>query len=407
MTFLDDNAYNRDDVRIFSATQEKKLIAEYLEDRSNPFSASNGWKESSVFIHLPKEKMKWPTEGDAPQLEIKGVHHRSLVNIITEVFEDSTKVSEEQTMEVFSEAYCSPAMMEAYIEVNSLARKPDNNLERVMASLMIYSDSTHLLNFSDASLWPFYLFFGNESKYTCGKPTAMACHHVAYIPTIPDDFQDSYFKLFEDASSPEVYTHCKCELVQAIWRCLLDEDFMHAYEQGIVICCGDRITCRVFLRFFCYSADYPEKILLARIKFLGECLCPHCLIKKADVSKMGTESDMLDHSTLQHVDNQAWHNKINHAHKLIFQCGAPVDGKQVKSILNSESLVPTHNAFSDQLFTFGFNLFLMFVVDMLHEFKLSIWKAIFTHLMHIAHAAGGNVVKDLNWRYAAFYYCHY
>lgn len=32
-TFLDDDAYNRDDIRIFSATREKRLIAEYLEDR--------------------------------------------------------------------------------------------------------------------------------------------------------------------------------------------------------------------------------------------------------------------------------------------------------------------------------------------------------------------------------------
>lgn len=41
----------------------------------------------------------------------------------------------------------------------------------------------------------------------------------------------------------------------------------------------------------------------------------------------------------------------------------------------------------------------MLVVDMLHEFELGVWKAIFTHLMRIAHAAGGNAVKNLNWRY--------
>jgi hypothetical protein len=76
---------------------------------------------------------------------------------------------------------------------------------------------------------------------------------------LPDDFQDSYFSFFGDASSSEVYTHCKRELMQAIWRLLLDEDFMHAYEHGIVIRCGDGITRRVFPRFFNYSADYPEK----------------------------------------------------------------------------------------------------------------------------------------------------
>jgi len=32
----------------------------------------------------------------------------------------------------------------------------------------------------------------------------------------------------------------------------------------------------------------------------------------------------------------------------------------------------------------------------LHEFKLGVWKAIFTHLMWILHAIGGNAVQDLN-----------
>jgi hypothetical protein len=47
--------------------------------------------------------------------------------------------------------------------------------------------------------------------------------------------------------------------MQAIWAILLSKKFMHAYKYGIVICCGDGITWRVFPRFFSYSADYPEK----------------------------------------------------------------------------------------------------------------------------------------------------
>jgi hypothetical protein len=41
----------------------------------------------------------------------------------------------------------------------------------------------------------------------------------------------------------------------------------------------------------------------------------------------------------------------------------------------------------------------MFVVDLLHEFELGVWKAIFIHLMRILLAAGGTAVKDLNSRY--------
>jgi hypothetical protein len=47
--------------------------------------------------------------------------------------------------------------------------------------------------------------------------------------------------------------------MQAIWLLLMDDDFMHAYEFGIVIEFLDGIRWRVFPRFFTYSADYPEK----------------------------------------------------------------------------------------------------------------------------------------------------
>jgi hypothetical protein len=63
------------------------------------------------------------------------------------------------------------------------------------------------------------------------------------------------------------------------------------------------------------------------------------------------------------------------------------------------------NTFSERLTDFRFNLFLMFVVDLLHEFELSVWKAIFTHLMCILFAAGGTAIQELNWRYG-YYYCY-
>ncbi len=47
--------------------------------------------------------------------------------------------------------------------------------------------------------------------------------------------------------------------MHALWLLLLDEEFLHAYEHGIVIRCGDGITRHVFPRIFTYSADYPEK----------------------------------------------------------------------------------------------------------------------------------------------------
>jgi hypothetical protein len=92
--------------------------------------------------------------------------------------------SPDHAIEVFSEAYSSPEMLKTYDEINALPRKAGDKYECSIASLMFWSDATHLANFGDASLWPFYLYFGNQSKYVQGKPTASACHHVAYIPTV-------------------------------------------------------------------------------------------------------------------------------------------------------------------------------------------------------------------------------
>jgi hypothetical protein len=75
-------------------------------------------------------------------------------------------------------------MLEDYKEINSLPHAHGDDLERIIAPLMFWSDSTHLTNFGSASMWPFYLFFGSQSKYTRRKPLAMACHHIAYIPNV-------------------------------------------------------------------------------------------------------------------------------------------------------------------------------------------------------------------------------
>jgi hypothetical protein len=50
-------------------------------------------------------------------------------------------------------------------------------------------------------------------------------------------------------------------------------------------------------------------------------------------------------------------------------------------------------------FEIRFDFHSMFVVDMLHEFELGVWKAIFTHLLRLLYAQGGNGILELNERY--------
>jgi hypothetical protein len=46
----------------------------------------------------------------------------------------------------------------------------------------------------------------------------------------------------------------------------------------------------------------------------------------------------------------------------------------------------------------------MLVVDLLHEFELGIWKALFKHLIRVLHAAAshGGLVAELDRRYVNF-----
>ena len=42
---------------------------------------------------------------------------------------------------------------------------------------------------------------------------------------------------------------------------------------------------------------------------------------------------------------------------------------------------------------------MMFVPDLLHEYDLGAWKAVFIHLLRILIAQGGNLIQILNQRY--------
>lgn len=77
---------------------------------------------------------------------------------------------------------------------------------------------------------------------------------------LPDSLEDFLNTIITAPSqmSP-LFTHCKRELMHQIWQLLLDEEFLHAYKHGIVLCCADGVVRRIYPRIFTYSADYPEK----------------------------------------------------------------------------------------------------------------------------------------------------
>ncbi|KAK1225782.1 hypothetical protein PQX77_011262 [Marasmius sp. AFHP31] len=227
-----------------------------------------------------------------------------------------------------------------------------------------------------------------------GHPKFFTAHHLAYIPQIPDTVRDVYREAYGCAPSDDVMKHLKREVMQAVWDLIMDEDFLDAYEKSMVIKCADKVKRRFLPEFFSYSADYPEKIAVVCVKYLGNCLCVRCVIEKSQVQHMGTKVDMRRRIQLKRIDDERRQNAVETARWHIFVEGRSIESDPVKHLLDDHSLIPTRNVFSTKLFPFGFDLYLLLVIDLLHEFELGVWKAVLTHLIRMLYAQRKKQKKD-------------
>ncbi|KAF7341461.1 GLOBIN domain-containing protein [Mycena venus] len=432
--------FNQEHLRNFKAARENKRM-----DDANGENSQDGWQKASVKIKLPAHNVCVP-EADAAEFEVEGLLYRPLLDVMTEAFqspafeqfhitpfqyrwdphynpddpdisldppdaldEDGLPQLPNGHQKVYGEIYTSDPMLRAH---NKL-RMTTPHLETVIAAYMFWSDSTHLANFGNASLWPLYTFFGNLSKYIRAKPTANAAYHQAYFPSVrltfyfcfavshdfqlPDSLKDFYREKFGSSPSSDMWAHLKRELMHAIWDLLISEEFIHAYINGIVIKCYDGVEHLVFPRFFTYGADYPEKVLLATIKYFGGCPCPRCFIEKDKIPEMGTKADMRRRQNTR--QDTTWYRFIiNLVRRWIFEHGFLVAGAAVARNLKQYSWVPTRNAFS-KLAVHGFNFYSMFVPDLLHEVELGGWKSLFAHLVRILQAEGEHLIDELDARF--------
>ncbi|KAF8585299.1 hypothetical protein K439DRAFT_1646644 [Ramaria rubella] len=235
---------------------------------------------------------------------------------------------------------------------------------------MIWSDSTHLAQFGMAHIWPIYVFPGNMVNWFRARPNSHSCEHWAYIPSLPDSIQDFIQEITGgQAGTASLLTHCWCKFIQAVWALLLDDDFMMGYKQGIVILCADGILCHVFLCLFTYSTDYPEKMLMLSLRDKGNCPCPRCLVTKKEISELGLQRDHKHHKTRSCEETRAQHADVSLACQFIYQKNS-----------------------------YKFSKYMMFVVDLMHEFELGVWKAVFIHLIWLLYELGSDRVNELNLR---------
>ncbi|KAG6906368.1 hypothetical protein DXG01_014299, partial [Tephrocybe rancida] len=373
-----------------------------------------GWHRTPVTLNVPFHKrMKNP----GTHAHVVGdLYHRTIMSVIKEKLANQTDVDhfhyepfelswspspKIKEIRVHGELYTSPSVLDAHSELQALPPEPGCSLPRCVLPLMIWSDATHLTSFGSSKLWPAYLYIGSESKYRRCKPSLHLANHIAYFQALPDSFKDFVSEHIGGKGGPTqaFLAHCRRELFHTQWSILLDEEFLEAWEHGIVIICLDGIKRRFYPRIVTYSADYPEKALVASIRNGGWLPCPRCHVSKDHLGRMGMILDMERRTATIRLNDQDLKAKVTAVRSIIHQKGFAVNSKAVEAVLQPTSLVPAMNAFSNALGKFGFNHFQMLVVDILHEWEVGTWKAILIHLIRLVYESKGNNVGLLDARY--------
>ncbi|KAI0323530.1 hypothetical protein GY45DRAFT_1349767 [Cubamyces sp. BRFM 1775] len=392
--------------------QERRKRARVEQDNEAPM---DGWIESSVKIPLPKARKKFKSEAEVPTLDVGGIFHRRLTDLIKCVAEDTwfaeryhwhphvlfwvptaqhsdgdeagdsaealpPRSQDPQSppsppIRVFTDVYNSDCARAEYEKIKSQPRHEDDHedVEYAPFPILLWSDATHLSSFGSAYMWPIYMYCGALSKYVRGMPTEFAAQHLAYIPSLPDPIQDAYMKAYGTSATDDVLTFCKRELVQRIWLLLLEQEFMKAYKEGILVRFGDGVTRRLFPRFISYSADYPEKILMTALKPLSAHPCPRCLVRHEQLADAGLPDDTIRRSTCKRMDLPSLCKKIQKARKMVIRDGIAVGSDVLRPLLDSESLNPI-------------------------QFELGVWKGTFAHLLRLLAAQGSRVLAEFNRR---------
>ena len=202
--------FRTEDLRNFNAHRENSCLD--TADKSTPLE--DNFQAASITIEVPTGQ---PNDPSTPRTySVPGLRYRKLLNVVKAAFQDPLSQQFHFTpfslmhkspitgepQRVYGELYNSDEFINEHKRVQNCSLPPPDDpeckLEKVIAALMFWSDSTHLTNFGTAALWPIYLFFGNLSKYIRSRPSSGACHHLAYIPSV---FIPSICAAFSDSCS--------------------------------------------------------------------------------------------------------------------------------------------------------------------------------------------------------------
>ncbi|KAG6912696.1 hypothetical protein DXG01_012806 [Tephrocybe rancida] len=208
LSIVSDPEFKPEDVRNARWTEINKILAGSILDEGgdNAEWLDDGWKCSPISIEVPFHQ-RTKRKGTEPFL-VGELYHRSIVAVIKERAAQADKDQEPfyfqpfellwrgpseprehpplsneppPQMRIYGELFTSDSFLSAHRELLQSPPEPGCQAPRAIVALMMWSDATHLTSFGEAKLWPAYLFFGNNSKYSRCRPSRHLANHIAYF----------------------------------------------------------------------------------------------------------------------------------------------------------------------------------------------------------------------------------
>jgi hypothetical protein len=177
------------------------------------FEEGGNWIPCSLEISIPITCTGWQSQHymDVPVISssynefgtcimVPGFHYRKLVDVICGHLSKSSarpgmmhfvpychywKPSKDLPEErVYNDLYTGNLWLQEHESLQRLPPVEGCNREHALIPMMWLSDAAHLTQFGQASIWPFYLQFGNCPKVDRAKPSLCLTEHIAYLPKV-------------------------------------------------------------------------------------------------------------------------------------------------------------------------------------------------------------------------------